>query len=140
MASRCREGRSVCVDNARCGFLQKSTAIVPVAALDSATYIQQTSTTTASPPNVSLPSGHYRPVYFNAYVVSPSALGWQAPMLPRGIYRASIAAADACCKSAFSGKTFSQMVTAKQHNLLKSFESGEVKSNSVPSKTVLTCP
>ena len=174
------------IDNARRGFLRKSIAIVPVAALGTAACTQQATSTPAPSSSVAAPSAPYKPVYFNAaewtfieaavgrlipaddigpggvesgvpefidrqmdaafghaanwymqgpFVASAPEFGYQAQMPPRDVYRAGIAAADAHCKSAFSGKTFAQLATADQDQLLKSLESGETVFDSVSSKT-----
>ena len=72
------------------------------------------------------------------FVESAPEFGYQAQMPPRDVYRAGIAAADAYCKSAFSGKTFSQLATADQDRVLKRFESGEAVFDSVSSRTFFT--
>jgi gluconate 2-dehydrogenase gamma chain len=69
------------------------------------------------------------------FVESPPEFGYQGKLPPRDVYRAGIAATDAHCRAAFSGKTFPQLDAARQDEVLKGLESGAVQLDAVPAKT-----
>ncbi|MGC3963965.1 MAG: gluconate 2-dehydrogenase subunit 3 family protein [Rhodocyclaceae bacterium] len=55
-----------------------------------------------------------------------SLFGYQKPMPPRELYRASIAAIDAYCKQEFSGKRFVEIERAQQEQLLLDLDAGKI--------------
>lgn len=69
------------------------------------------------------------------FVESTLEFGYQGRLAPRDVYRAGIAAVNVHCKSAFAGKTFVQISVAEQDIVLKGLESGEIRFESLASKT-----
>jgi gluconate 2-dehydrogenase gamma chain len=180
-------------DNARRGFLRKSIAVLPAAALatggcgkaDAPAATGVPSSPAGTAPGATSASA-YQPKFFNAaewafvqaavarlipadatgpgavesgvhefidrqmdavfghaanwymqgpFVDSPPEFGYQGKLPPRDVYRAGIAAADTHCRDAFGGKTFAQLDAARQDQVLKGLESGEVKFDDVSAKT-----
>ncbi|MEQ7922656.1 gluconate 2-dehydrogenase subunit 3 family protein [Xanthomonas sp. WHRI 1810A] len=64
--------------------------------------------------------------------------GYQGRLTLRELLRVGIKAFDASCKKSFSGKTFAQLTTAQQEDLLKSAESGKLVMEEVSSKLFFT--
>lgn len=64
--------------------------------------------------------------------------GYQGRLTLRELLRVGIKAMDASCKKTFSGKTFAQLTTAQQEDLLKSAESGKLVLEEVSSKLFFT--
>lgn len=178
-------------DQDRRGFLRKSIAIVPVAALTTiAGRSQEVSPVSAKAGALGPPSSAartpYNPVFFNAaewnfiqaavgrlipadatgpggietgvpefidrqmdgafghaatwytqgpFVNSSPEFGYQGKLPPRDVYRAGIAEVDAFASSSQGGKTFAQLDTAQQDQMLKGLETGDLKFDSVSSKT-----
>src|SRR5476649_1001420 len=52
---------------------------------------------------------------------APKEMGWQSKLVPKDIYRLGIAATDAWCKQQ-QGKTFAELSTAAQDEVLKQLE------------------
>jgi gluconate 2-dehydrogenase gamma chain len=69
------------------------------------------------------------------FVDSAPEFGYQGLLAPREVYRAGIVALEAHCKRTFAQKTFAQLDAAQQDSVLKGLESGEIKFESVSSKT-----
>jgi gluconate 2-dehydrogenase gamma chain len=64
--------------------------------------------------------------------------GYQGRLTLRELLRVGIKAMDASCKKTFSGKTFAQLTTAQQEDLLKGAESGKLVLEEVSSKLFFT--
>jgi gluconate 2-dehydrogenase gamma chain len=64
--------------------------------------------------------------------------GYQGRLTLRELLRVGIKAFDASCKKTFSGKTFAQLTTAQQEDLLKSAEAGKLALEEVSSKLFFT--
>jgi len=64
--------------------------------------------------------------------------GYQGRLTLRELLRVGIKAMDASCKKTFSGKTFAQLETAQQEDLLKAAESGKLALEEVSSKLFFT--
>jgi len=60
--------------------------------------------------------------------------GYQSPMPPRDLYRASITALDAWCRKQRGDKTFAQLDAAAQDEVLKGLEAGKIALDGVPAK------
>lgn len=69
------------------------------------------------------------------FIESAPEFGYQAKLPPRDVYRAGIAATDTYCKNSFSGKAFAELDAAQQDTVLKGLESGDVKFDTLSSKT-----
>lgn len=69
------------------------------------------------------------------FVESPPEFGYQGKLAPRDVYRAGIAATDAHCKTTLAGKTFAALDSSKQDAVLKGLESGDIKFDTLSSKT-----
>ncbi|HYP86426.1 gluconate 2-dehydrogenase subunit 3 family protein [Variovorax sp.] len=60
--------------------------------------------------------------------------GYQNPMPPRELYRASIAALDAACRQQRGGKTFAQLDAAAQDEVLHALDQRKLQLDGVPAK------
>lgn len=69
------------------------------------------------------------------FVESLPEFGYQGKLAPRDVYRAGIAATDAHCKITLGGKVFATLEVAQQDAVLKGLESGEIKFDTLSSKT-----
>lgn len=72
------------------------------------------------------------------FVQSSPLFGYQGKMLPRELYRASIAAVDGWCKSQRGGKRFAELDAAQQDEVLKGLESETIKFDTVDAKWFFT--
>lgn len=72
------------------------------------------------------------------FIDSPPEFGYQGKLAPRDVYRAGIAATDAHCKTTFAGKVFAALDAAQQDGVLGRLESGEIKFDTLSSKTFFT--
>ena len=72
------------------------------------------------------------------FIESPPEFGYQGKLAPRDVYRAGIAATDAHCTTTFSDKAFAALDAAQQDAVLKGLESGEIKFDTLSSKTFFT--
>ncbi|KFE57939.1 gluconate 2-dehydrogenase subunit 3 family protein [Pseudomonas syringae] len=72
------------------------------------------------------------------FVEAAPEFGYQGRLTLRETLRVGIKAFDASCVKAFSGKTFAQLSTAQQEELLKSAESGKLALEDISSKLFFT--
>jgi gluconate 2-dehydrogenase gamma chain len=68
------------------------------------------------------------------FIEAAPEFGYQGRLTLRETLRVGIKAFDASCAKSFSGKTFAQLSTAQQEELLKSAESGKLALEDISSK------
>ena len=71
------------------------------------------------------------------YIEAGPEFGYQGKLPPRDIIRVGIAGVSAWCQKEF-GKAFSDLSPQEQDAVLKKLESGEIKTEGVPSKVFFT--
>ncbi|WP_434606302.1 gluconate 2-dehydrogenase subunit 3 family protein [Pseudomonas sp. D2-30] len=72
------------------------------------------------------------------FIEAAPEFGYQGRLTLRETLRVGIKAFDASCRKSFSGKTFAQLTTAQQEELLKSAESGKLALEDISSKLFFT--
>ncbi|UPG96622.1 gluconate 2-dehydrogenase subunit 3 family protein [Luteibacter aegosomatissinici] len=68
------------------------------------------------------------------FLEAPAEFGYQGKLTLRDIIRVGIDAMDAHCRKTYAGKTFAQLDTAMQEDLLTQAESGKLKLEGISSK------
>lgn len=87
-----------------------------------------------------MPYGHGKLWYMQGpfHTDQRPELGYQLNMTPRDIYRHGIADCDAWCQKNRDGKTFAQLTTEQQTEVLKALEGGKIELANTPAKLLFT--
>jgi hypothetical protein len=82
------------------------------------------------------PFGHGANWYMQGpFATAVPELGYQSPLLPREVYRAGIAAADANCRRMFGNRSFSELPAITQDSVLTDLEKGALDFENVSGKS-----
>lgn len=79
--------------------------------------------------------GHAAEWYMQGpFAAGAAEFGYQLPLVPRDVYRVGIAALDSHCRRLFDAKTFAELPTTTQDQLLTDLESGALDLEAVSGK------